>query len=138
MATNLAPTGATRWMLEQVVAAGSLKVQLLDAAYEPTDDDDYLSDISAGDKVGSATAVVGSISVGTHSGRPCIITTTHTTVTTAPTARDVGGLAVSFDDGLGDRILAVMVRRADRTSIAVDTDGGDVIVRFPGHRILKG
>jgi hypothetical protein len=121
------------------VAAGGLKVQLLDASYTYDPLDIYITDIASGDKRGALTTVAGTIAATTVSGRPAITTDASTVISSVAVASDViTALAVTFDDGTGDRLLAITSRRSDRTSIAVVATGGDVTVSFGGGVILKG
>lgn len=124
---NAVQPSALAWMLSPI-PAGTVKALLVDDGYTYSAAHDFLDDVVAGVRVGTAQTVTTSVTLEALSA------TSSPTFTTVTNPSDVAGVWLYLDAGSDAtrRLLAFYDRRADTTAVTFTPDGGNLTLTWSG------
>lgn len=129
------PAAATAFLRGQLdVLTDVLKLQPVDATYTYSPAHDFLSDIAGGARIGPPVTLTGTTVADGE------LFCDDMTTAALPAGDTVTALVLYQDTGAEatSPLIAHINRAADYTPIALDTNGGQVELVFPGgQRLLK-
>jgi hypothetical protein len=113
--------------------ADTIKVILVDADYTYSAAHDFLNDVAAGARIGSAVTLTNkAVTLG-------VFTADDPTFTAVAAGDTVTGIIVYQHTGneATSRLIAYTNRKADTTAISVATSNGNITLSWPSGRVLK-